>query len=94
MNENVGNSAVTDNNKVMIELKGVNKWYGEFHVLKDINLTVTKGERIVVNATMNNERLNIAIVDKGPGVPDSLKHQIFEPFFTTKTIKQIMQLKF
>lgn len=44
-----------------------------------------KGERIVVNATMNNERLNIAIVDKGPGVPDSLKHKIFEPFFTTKT---------
>ncbi|WP_210398295.1 amino acid ABC transporter ATP-binding protein [Motiliproteus sediminis] len=32
----------------MIELKGVNKWYGEFHVLKDINLTVRKGERIVI----------------------------------------------
>lgn len=32
----------------VIELSGVHKWYGEFHVLKDINLTVTKGERIVV----------------------------------------------
>ncbi|WP_207905823.1 amino acid ABC transporter ATP-binding protein [Aestuariirhabdus litorea] len=32
----------------MIELKGVNKWYGDFHVLKDINLKVYKGERIVV----------------------------------------------
>ncbi|MCL6415249.1 amino acid ABC transporter ATP-binding protein [Aestuariirhabdus sp. Z084] len=32
----------------MIELKGVNKWYGDFHVLKDINLKVFKGERIVV----------------------------------------------
>ena len=32
----------------MISLKGVNKWYGDFHVLKDINLTVHKGERIVV----------------------------------------------
>jgi general L-amino acid transport system ATP-binding protein len=32
----------------VIELKGVHKWYGEFHVLKDINLAVTKGERIVV----------------------------------------------
>ena len=32
----------------VIELKGVHKWYGEFHVLKNINLTVTKGERIVV----------------------------------------------
>ena len=27
---------------------GVHKWYGEFHVLKDINLRVMKGERIVI----------------------------------------------
>ena len=32
----------------MIEIKGMHKWYGEFHVLKDINLSVAKGERIVV----------------------------------------------
>ncbi|WP_173768519.1 amino acid ABC transporter ATP-binding protein [Nitrogeniibacter mangrovi] len=32
----------------MIRLAGVNKWYDKFHVLKDINLEVTKGERIVV----------------------------------------------
>ncbi|MCL6691519.1 amino acid ABC transporter ATP-binding protein [Pseudomonas sp. R3.Fl] len=32
----------------MIEMKGVNKWYGQFHVLKDINLTVRQGERIVL----------------------------------------------
>jgi general L-amino acid transport system ATP-binding protein len=34
--------------EVAIELQGVHKWYGEFHVLRDINLTVTKGERIVI----------------------------------------------
>ncbi len=33
---------------LMIELRGVNKWYDKFHVLKDINLQVMKGERIVV----------------------------------------------
>jgi len=32
----------------MIELRNVNKWYGEFHVLKDINVEVRKGERVVV----------------------------------------------
>ena len=32
----------------MIEMTGVHKWFGDFHVLKDINLTVHKGERIVV----------------------------------------------
>jgi len=34
--------------EVIIELNKVNKWYVDFHVLKDINLTVHKGERIVV----------------------------------------------
>ncbi len=34
--------------EVMIELSGVNKWYGEFHVLRDINLSVHRGERIVI----------------------------------------------
>lgn len=34
--------------KVMIEMKDVHKWYGQFHVLKNINLTVNQGERIVL----------------------------------------------
>jgi len=32
----------------MIQMDSVHKWYGQFHVLKDINLTVHKGERIVI----------------------------------------------
>src|SRR5579862_9223635 len=32
----------------MIELQAVHKWYGDFHVLKDINLQVGKGEKVVV----------------------------------------------
>ena len=32
----------------MIELQNVNKWYGDFHVLKDINLNVGRGEIVVV----------------------------------------------
>jgi general L-amino acid transport system ATP-binding protein len=31
-----------------IVLRGVHKWYGQFHVLKDINLDVWKGQKIVV----------------------------------------------
>ena len=29
-------------------MRGVNKWFGAFHVLKDIDLNVTRGERIVI----------------------------------------------
>jgi len=32
----------------MIELQQVNKWYGEHHVLKDVNLEVARGEVVVV----------------------------------------------
>ncbi|MEW5962783.1 MAG: amino acid ABC transporter ATP-binding protein [Pseudomonadota bacterium] len=31
-----------------IEIRGVHKWYGEFHVLRDINLRVSAGEKIVI----------------------------------------------
>ena len=32
----------------VITIADMNKWYGQFHVLKDINLTVRRGERIVI----------------------------------------------
>ncbi|TPF73914.1 amino acid ABC transporter ATP-binding protein, partial [Brucella gallinifaecis] len=33
---------------IVIEIKNMHKWYDEFHVLRDINLKVMRGERIVV----------------------------------------------
>ena len=35
-------------NKVVIEIAGLNKWYGKVHVLKDIDLKIAEGERIVI----------------------------------------------
>ncbi|MDP3163045.1 MAG: amino acid ABC transporter ATP-binding protein [Reyranella sp.] len=32
----------------VIEMRNVNKWYGQFHVLSDINLEVKEGEKIVI----------------------------------------------
>ncbi len=34
--------------EVVIEIKDMHKWYGSFHVLKNINLEVNRGERIVI----------------------------------------------
>ena len=34
--------------EAIIRLENVNKWYGQFHVLRNINLDVTRGERIVI----------------------------------------------
>lgn len=36
------------NERLAVEIKAMHKWYGDFHVLKDINLEVKQGERIVV----------------------------------------------
>ncbi len=35
-------------NQYIVEMNGVHKWYGDFHVLKNVNLQVEKGERIVI----------------------------------------------
>ncbi|MDX1808209.1 MAG: amino acid ABC transporter ATP-binding protein [Sulfurospirillaceae bacterium] len=37
-----------ENKNDVIEIRNLNKWYGDFHVLKDINLNVKKGEIIVI----------------------------------------------
>ncbi|MBA4323775.1 MAG: ABC transporter ATP-binding protein, partial [Rhodobacter sp.] len=34
--------------EIAIQITGMNKWYGQFHVLRDINMTVQRGERIVI----------------------------------------------
>jgi general L-amino acid transport system ATP-binding protein len=34
--------------EVIVEMRKVNKWFGEFHVLRDVDLTVKRGERYVV----------------------------------------------
>ncbi len=39
---------MTVSNDAIIQMINVHKWFGQFHVLKDINLTVNKGERIVI----------------------------------------------
>ena len=44
----IDRSQMTVSDEVAIEINGMNKWYGTFHVLKDINLTVNRGERIVI----------------------------------------------
>jgi general L-amino acid transport system ATP-binding protein len=34
--------------QAIVELAGVNKWFGDFHVLRDINLRVGRGEKVVI----------------------------------------------
>lgn len=36
------------NDEIMISFEKVNKWFGDFHVLRDIDLQVRRGERIVI----------------------------------------------
>lgn len=43
-NKKIGEKGCCD----IIEIKGLNKWYGDFHALKDVDLNVKEGEIIVV----------------------------------------------
>jgi len=47
MNESVNQEPAIDS-KLAVEIRQMHKWYGQFHVLKDIDLEVTRGEKIVI----------------------------------------------
>ncbi len=44
----VDRSHMQVSDEIAIQITHMNKWYGTFHVLRDINLTVHRGERIVI----------------------------------------------
>ncbi len=44
----INRSAMQISDEVAIQIEGMNKWFGQFDVLRDIDLTVYRGERIVV----------------------------------------------
>ena len=48
MNEETNNKIDISSEDTVIEIVNMHKWYGDFHVLNDINLNVKKRERIVV----------------------------------------------
>jgi general L-amino acid transport system ATP-binding protein len=48
MNETKKQTTTVPANKPIIEINGMHKWFGDFHVLSDINLHVLPQERIVV----------------------------------------------
>ena len=44
----IDRTQMTVSDEVAIQITAMNKWYGSFHVLRDIDLTVQRGERIVI----------------------------------------------
>ena len=49
MTEDIEQNVTTDlEDEAIIDITGMHKWFGEFHVLKDINLKVRQKERIVI----------------------------------------------
>ncbi|HRO15259.1 MAG TPA: amino acid ABC transporter ATP-binding protein [Paracoccus sp. (in: a-proteobacteria)] len=44
----IDSSRMTVGDEVAVQIERMNKWYGTFHVLRDIDLTVHRGERIVI----------------------------------------------
>ena len=44
----IDRSKMEVSDEIAIHISDMNKWFGNFHVLRDINLEVRRGERIVV----------------------------------------------
>ena len=45
--------------EIAVEIRNMNKWYGSFHVLRDVNLTVMRGERIVICGPSGSGKLTL-----------------------------------
>ena len=48
MSQETAKDGAQTEQRIMVDIRHVNKWYGDFQVLTDINLTVHAGERIVI----------------------------------------------
>lgn len=58
-----------------------------FNVVENaIEVSPPEGE-VRVSASVTDDQLTIAVADRGPGIPDTIRGNIFDPFFTTKSGK-------
>ena len=49
----------------LIEIKGLNKWFGQHHVLRDINLRVAAGQKVVIEQFLKGIELSVFVVTDG-----------------------------
>lgn len=70
----------TDSSNPLVELRAVNKWYGDHHVLKDINTSVARGEVVVVigpsgsgKSTLCRSINRLETIDEGTILIDGVK---------------------
>ncbi len=58
----------------------------EFYNTADANPASPKPTITIRTRMADQQWVNIAIADNGPGIPEEVQHRLFEPFFTTKPI--------
>ena len=55
------------------------------NAVEAMNACAPEARRLLIRTReLNEDEVELAVQDTGPGVPDSLLEQLFEPFFTTK----------
>ena len=52
--------ANSSRNEVAVEIVDLNKWFGAFHVLRDVDLRVMRGERIVICGPVGKRQVDVA----------------------------------
>ena len=45
-----------------------------------------EGGELLIETKQNESRVEVDVIDDGPGIPDDVRPRIFDPFFTTKGV--------
>lgn len=69
------NKKTSSDQTIVVSMEHVNKWFGQFHVLRDINLRVVKGERIVNMWTIGFWQVDTYQVSKPAGKTPGWGHK-------------------
>lgn len=54
------------------------------NLLRNADEASPEGSEVVIELTAHGERVEVAVIDEGPGIPEARASELFEPFFTTK----------
>lgn len=82
------------NDEIRVPCRGTHIPIALFQLLLNAFEAVTESQEkwVRIDVTELKNKIEVAVIDSGHGVPQEIRHRIMEPFFTTKVVGKGMGL--